>query len=140
MSQENVELTYRTFDALNRHEFDAFLALMDDEVEIVPRMSAIEGESGYRGHDGVRRWWDGLLDVFPDYNAEIVDVRDRGELTFATIHVRGHGAGSAAPTDQAAWIVIRWRGGKSVWWRTFDDRDEALETVGMSAQDAHADS
>ena len=66
MSQENVELTYRAFDALNRREFDAFLALMDDDVEVVPRMSAIEGESGYRGHDGLRSWWNSLLDVFPD--------------------------------------------------------------------------
>ena len=140
MSQENVELIYRTFDALNRREFDAFLALMDDDVDLVPRMSAIEGESGYRGHDGVRRWWEGLIGVFPDYNAEIVEVRDPGELTFATIHVRGHGAGSAAPTDQAAWIVIRWRRGKSVWWRTFDDRAEALEAAGLSDQDARSTS
>jgi ketosteroid isomerase-like protein len=140
MSQENVELLHRTFDALNRRDLDAFLALMDDDVEVVPRMSAIEGETGYRAHEGVRRWWDSLLDVFPDYNAEIVEVRDLGELTFATIHVRAHGAGSAAPTDQAAWIVIHWRRGKSVWWRTFDARTEALEAVGLSEQDAHADS
>ena len=94
---------------------------MDDDVEVVPRMSAIEGESGYRGHDGVRRWWSSLLDVFPDYSAELVEVRDPGDLTFATFHARGHGAGSAAPTDDAAWIAIRWRRGKAVWWRTFDD-------------------
>jgi ketosteroid isomerase-like protein len=92
---------------LNRREFDAFLALMNDDVEVVPRMSAIEGESGYRGHEGLRSWWNSLLDVFPDYSMELADVRDPGDLTFATIHARGHGAGSALPTDQAAWIVIR---------------------------------
>ena len=140
MSQENVEGVRRAFDALNRRELDAFLALMDDDVEVVPRMSAIEGESGYRGHDGVRRWWSGLLDVFPDYNAELVEVRDPGDLTFGTFYARGHGAGSAAPTDQAAWIVLRWRRGKAVWWRTFDARAEALEAAGLSEQDAHADS
>jgi len=139
MSQENVELTYRAFDALNRREFDAFLALMGDDGAVVPRMSAIEGESGYRGHDGVRSWWTRLLDVFPDYSMELADVRDPGDLTFATIHARGHGAGSAAPTDQAAWIVVRWRRGKSVWWRTFDDRAEALEAAGLSEQGAHVD-
>ena len=140
MSQENVDLIYRAFDALNRHDFDAFLAVMDDDVEFIPRMSAIEGESGYRGHDGLRSWWNGLLDVFPDYSAELADVRDLGDLTFATFHARGHGAGSATPTDQAAWIMIRWRRGKAVWWGTFDARDEAFESVGLSEQDAHADS
>jgi ketosteroid isomerase-like protein len=49
MSQENVELTYRTFDALNRRDLDAYLALTDEDVEFVPRTSAIEGESVYRG-------------------------------------------------------------------------------------------
>jgi ketosteroid isomerase-like protein len=70
VSQENVELAYRAFDALNRRELDAFLALMDDDIEVVPRVSAIEGESNYRGHDGVRRWWSSMLDVFPDYSMD----------------------------------------------------------------------
>ena len=139
MSQENVEGVRRAFDALNRRELDAFLALMDDDVEVVPRMSAIEGESGYRGHDGVRRWWNSLLDVFPDYGMEVVEMQDLEDLTLATIHVRGHGAGSAAPTDHEAWIMVRWRHAKAVWWRTFDTRSEALEAVGLSEQDAHAD-
>ena len=140
MSQENVELLYRGFDALNRREVDAFLALIDDDIEFVPRVSAIEGESAYRGHDGVRRWWSSLLDVFPDYRMELVEVRDIGDLTFATFQARGHGAGSAAPTDNPAWIVSRWRRGKTVWFGTFNTRSEALEAVGLSEQDAHADS
>ena len=140
MSQENVELIYRAFDALSRHDFDAFVALMDDDVEIIPRTSAIEGESGYSGHEGLGRWWSSLLDVFPDYSAEIVDVRDWGDMTFATFQARGHGAGSAAPADNPAWIAIRWRSGKGVWWRVFNDRAAALEAVGLSEQDALADS
>jgi ketosteroid isomerase-like protein len=33
MSQENVELMYRAFDAFNRRGLDAFVALMDDDVD-----------------------------------------------------------------------------------------------------------
>jgi ketosteroid isomerase-like protein len=33
MSEENVELTYRAFDAFNRRDFDALVGLMDDDVE-----------------------------------------------------------------------------------------------------------
>jgi ketosteroid isomerase-like protein len=67
-----VELIYRAFDALNRRDLDAYLALTDEDIEFVPRISAIEGESVYRGHDGVRRWWSSLLDVFPDYSMHLV--------------------------------------------------------------------
>jgi hypothetical protein len=88
----------------------------------------------------VRSWWNSLLDVFPDYSAEVVEVRDFGDLTFATFQARGHGAGSAAPTDNPVWIVTRWRRGKAVWWRTFNTYAEALEPVGLSEQDAHTDS
>jgi ketosteroid isomerase-like protein len=140
MSQENVELFYRAIDAFNRRDLDALMALMDDDVEFVVRQTAMEGESSHRNHDGVRRWWNSLFDVFPDYNVEVVEVRDLGDLTFATIHLRGHGAGSAAPTDQAIWIMVRSRRGKAVWWHTSDTRAEVLETVGLSEQDAHADS
>ena len=70
MTQENVELTRRAFDAFNRRDLDAFLALMDDDVEAVPRAGAIEGESSFRGHDGVRRWWERTARCFsPDFLA-----------------------------------------------------------------------
>jgi len=140
MSQENVELTYQAWAAFNRRDVDAYLALMDEDVEAVPRMAAIEGGQHYVGHEGVRRWWKDLLDVFPDFAIDGGEVRDLGDFAVGSMRLHGHGAGSTAPTDQAVWIVLRWRRGKCVWWRNFDARAEALEAVGLSAQDAHADS
>jgi ketosteroid isomerase-like protein len=131
MSQENVDLHYRVFDAFNRRDLDALLELMDDDVESVPRAVAMEGGS-YHGHDGIRRWGENLFDVFPDFTAQAVEVRDPGDLTIAAIRLRGRGTGSDAPSDQTIWQVVRWRRGKCVWWATFDTRAEALEAVGLS--------
>ena len=138
MSQENVELACRTYDAVNRRDLDALLALMDDDVEAVSRLAPVEGP--YQGHDGIRRWWGNQFDAFPDFTIEVGEVRDLGELTLAPLRTRGHGAGSDAPIDTSIWQVGRWRRGKCVWWRIFDTRAEALEAVGLSEQDAHADS
>jgi hypothetical protein len=91
MSQENVELHYRAVDAFNRRDFDAFLALTDDDVEVVPRAAAMEG--GYRGHDGMRRFWGEWLGVFPDSNIELFEVHAAGDLTVAATRIVGHGAG-----------------------------------------------
>ena len=129
MSQENVELVYRACEAVNRRDAGALLALMDDDVEADPRMVAIEGS--FHGHDGIRLWWKNLLDVFPDFAIEVVEVRDFGDLTVAALRTRGHGAGSDVPLDTATWHVARWRGGKCIWWRNFDSRTEALEAVGL---------
>ena len=79
MSQENVERLYRAYDAFNRRDLDAYLALIDPEVELTPRIMELEGGSYYRGHDGVREWWRTLFAVFPDFSTEILEVRDLGD-------------------------------------------------------------
>src|SRR4030095_8260786 len=79
MSQENVERLHRGYDAFNRRDLDAFLALMDPEVELMTRFMELEGDPYYRGHDGVREWWRALLAVFPDFNSEVLNVRDLGD-------------------------------------------------------------
>ena len=138
MSQENVERHYRAIDAMNRRDLSAFLALMDDNVESVSRIVAMEGE--LHGHDGIRRWWETWFDVFPDYDVEVLDVRDLGDVTVAGLRALGHGAASDLPLEDTIWQASRWRREKVIWWRTFDTRAEALEAVGLSEHDAHADS
>jgi ketosteroid isomerase-like protein len=130
MSQENVELAYRAIDAVNRRDLGTFLALMDDDVEAVSRIVAVEG--GLHGHDGIRRWWENWLDVFPDYNIEVVEMRDLGDVTLAAFRALGHGAGSEVPFVDTVWVGHRWRGGKCVWWRVFNTWDEVLEAVVLS--------
>jgi ketosteroid isomerase-like protein len=138
MSQENVELHYRVVDAFNRRDLNAILALMECDVEAISRLVSVEG--GYHGHEGVRRWWENLLDAFPDFTTEIGEVQELGDVTVAALRIRGHGASSDGPFDAATWQAVAWRQGKCIWWRMFDSQDEALEAVGLSEQDAHADS
>jgi hypothetical protein len=76
MSQENVELAQQVFDAFNRRDLRAFLALMDAGVEAGSRLAAMEG--GYHGHDGIRQWWQNLLGAIPDYTLETVEAREPG--------------------------------------------------------------
>jgi ketosteroid isomerase-like protein len=129
MSRENVELMHRAYDAFNRHDLDAFLALMDAEVQAVPLASAIEGD--YRGHDGMRRWWNDLFDAFPDWTVEVVEVRDLGDLTLTHVRNRGRGAGSDAPFELTLWQVAEARDGKAVWWSNHRTEAHALEAVAL---------
>ena len=129
MSQENVALHHRAIDAMNRRDLDAFLALMDADVEAGSMLVAMEGD--YHGHAGTRRFWESLLDVFPDFAIEVVEVRDFGDLTLATLRGRGHGSGADTPFEMPLWQVGRWRRGKCVWWRSYGTRAEALEAMGL---------
>ena len=130
MSQENVELAQQAFDAFNRRDMGAFLALMDADVEAVSRLVAMEG--GYHGHDGIRHWWQNLLGSFPDYTLETVEARELGNLTLATLRSRGHGADSDTPFVDTVWVVVHWRDKKAVRWRVCTSESEALEAVGLS--------
>lgn len=129
MSRENVDLALLLYEVFNRRDLDGALALMDDAVEIEPRLGALEGN--YRGHEGVRQWWANLLDFLPDYTAEVEELHDLGEMTLGRIRGRGHGAASAAPVVETWWQSIRWRDGKCIWWRNFATEAEALEAMGL---------
>jgi ketosteroid isomerase-like protein len=129
MSQENVALALQAFDAVNRRDLDALLALIDDDVEIVTRIAAVEG--GLHGHDGMRRWWENMFTAFPDYYFEVVDVRDLGEVTLASLRALGHGAGSDVPFEDLLWHASQWRRGQCVWWRAFETEAQALEAAGL---------
>ena len=130
MSQENVDLTRRAFKAFEDRDLDALLAMLSDDVEAFPILAGMEG--GYRGHDGIRRWWAGLLGTFPDFSAEIVELRDLGDTTIAVLRLRGHGSESATPVDVRVWHVSRLRHGKCIGWRVYTSERDALEAVGLS--------
>jgi ketosteroid isomerase-like protein len=131
MSEENVERMRRSFDAVNRRDLDALLALTDTEVVAAPRILAIEG-GALRGHDGIRAWWDGVFTAFPDFNIEVIGIRGIDDVTLANVLVRGHGQGSGAPFEDRVWIASRVREGRVVWWQTFETEAAALEAAGLS--------
>jgi ketosteroid isomerase-like protein len=132
MSQENVVLFHRAHDAFNRRDIDAFLALTDPDVEFTPLLLKMEGGEAYRGHDGVRSWWQNLFGVYPDFSTEIEEIRDLGDVTVARLRVRGHGVESDAPMEQETWQVGEWRDNKVIRWDTFLSEAEALEAAGLS--------
>jgi ketosteroid isomerase-like protein len=130
MSKQNVELHYQSIDAVNRRDLNAFLEVMDEDVEAVSRIVAMEG--GLHGHEGIRRWWEEWLAAFPDYEIEVDEIRDLGEVTIAAMRAVGHGAGSEVPLQDTIWLACRWRQAKCVWWRVLYSWDEALEAAGLA--------
>lgn len=129
MSQENVELVLKLYEAVNRRDWGAMRTLVDEEVEIESRLVSLEG--AYRGHEGMRRWWEAFLGAFPDYTIEIEEVQDLGDVTLGHIRGWGHGATSATPIVDPFWLPVRWRDGKCVWWRNCSTEAEALEAAGL---------
>jgi ketosteroid isomerase-like protein len=132
MSTDLVELIQQGLDAFNRRDLDAFLALCDPDVEFISYLAQVEGGEPYRGHDGVREWWERLHAVFPDFRLEVEEVRDLGGLGIARWRTHATGVESDAPIEQTVWQVGEYRDGKAIKWRFFGSEEEALEAAGLS--------
>jgi len=129
MSQENVENYRRAAAAWLRGDLDAAQVFADEDAEIISRVFIMEGS--YRGHEGVRRWWQDLHDSFPDWHAEVGEVRALGDATLARLHVRGHGSESGVPVEQTMWHLAHWRNGQMVRLSSHDSEAAALEAAGL---------
>jgi ketosteroid isomerase-like protein len=134
MPEGNVMRYRQGIDAFNRRDLDAFLALAHPDVTGVSRVLEIEG-SPYQGHEGARKWWTTLLDVFPDFTIDVVSVRGTGDLTVSGLCNRAHGEGPAASLEEFVWQVCEWRDGKVIRWQIYETEREALEAAGLSEQD-----
>jgi hypothetical protein len=84
MSEENVELLHRAIAAFNRRDLDGYLALQDSGVEFTPYERAVEGLGPYRGHAGIRTWWEESFAALPDLSSELFESE-----TWATSPSRG---------------------------------------------------
>jgi ketosteroid isomerase-like protein len=130
MSQENVDLALRVYEAVNRRDLDAVLALVDEEVTLLAIAAYVDG--GYHGHDGVRQWWENMFEAFPDYTIDVGEVRDLGNATLAALRILGHGSGSGAPFEQLLFQIVDWRRAKAIRLESFRSEAEALDALGLS--------
>jgi len=131
MSQENVNLLYRWYEAFRAHDNDACVRDSAADVEIVSYLLEVEG-TVYKGHAGVRRYIDQVFAVFPDWHARVVGTTDHGDTVIAEIRMAGRGAGSGLEIEQTTWQVTRFHGGKMTGFRAYGDRAAAFEAVGLS--------
>jgi hypothetical protein len=129
MSQENVDRALELIDAFNRRDLDAFMALTHVQIDVESPLVAME--SGYHGK-GLRRGWESFLGAFRDYNLEVEELRDLGDVTLARMRGWGHGADSATPLVDFVWIPMRWRDGKLIWWRNCSTEADALAAMELA--------
>jgi ketosteroid isomerase-like protein len=134
MSQENVEVFKRAFDAINRRDGEALLSELDPEVEWHGAiLMAMGGEQTvYRGQDGVREWLRDLYETLSEFQAKYPDIRDLGDRTVAIGHVRGRGTASEVEIQTRHATVVEFKNGKGFRIRTYLDPEEAVEAVGLA--------
>jgi hypothetical protein len=137
MSQENVEVVRGIYEAWNRSGGVPPLEWIDPEIEVQVPTGVIEGT--YRGHAGISDMLERFWDAFEAHHIEIEEFIPAGEDVLLTVHYYARGRASGVEVDMRDWHLWTVRESKAVRWRIINTRREALEAVGLSEQDAHAD-
>ena len=131
MSQENVNLARRGYEAFAGRDLDAVFELFDPEIEAhdPPEMpdAAI-----HRGHEAVRGDWAQTYELFDDFTIEVEETIDCGDDVVVFLRYRGRGKESGAEVEASMAHVWTARDGKAIRLRQFLDREKALAAVGRS--------
>jgi ketosteroid isomerase-like protein len=133
MSQENVEKVRASQDAYSRGDFDAALAYFDPDVEWYVAADVLPDPATYRGHEGVRAFWQTLAEAFEGFHLEIEECRALSPAqVLVTNRAHGTGAGSGVEVSSATFFqVVDFRDGKTIRVRMYGNEAEALEAAGV---------
>src|SRR4051794_23934114 len=98
MSQENVEIIQRMYEAWLREGDAAVLETLDEDIELHPDPEAGWVGIGevYRGHRGMARYMAAVYEAFEDYRPEVERLIDLGDRVLSLAIERGRGRGSGA--------------------------------------------
>jgi uncharacterized protein len=144
MAQENVERLREAYELLNTRfaalktgDLDALLDFFDPEVVI--EMVDVPDPATYKGHSGVRRWFNDFFGVWATIHVEAEGFIKSGQWTVVQLRTSLRGEASGVAVELPTTAVHQFRDGRIVRDRVYLDRAEALKAVGLSEQDVHAE-
>jgi uncharacterized protein len=132
MSQENVEIVRKSFDAIGDGDLDTLLELYDPDIRFEPLTGTRVETGGYRGHQGVRQYFDEADEVWDEVRPVAGEITTTGDEVVVFGHCSIRGKASEIETDFPCSWVITVRDGKITRHRVYGTTGEALEAAGMS--------
>jgi ketosteroid isomerase-like protein len=133
MSEENVEVVRRAWEAWVRKDNETALALYDPEVQIdLTAVTRIGQSKVYFGLEGAQEYLRDMLASFEVMKTEVEEWIDAGDRVIAIVHSYRRGKRSGVPVDTVQahlWTVLN---GKLKRLQIFATKAEALEAAGLS--------
>jgi uncharacterized protein (TIGR02246 family) len=131
MSEENVEVVRRSFDAWNSRDAERILLLYTEDAVLHSATKDVVGKT-YRGKDALRRFLEELRDDMSSWGWKVEELIDAGDrvVTFHSVITTGPASGIEVTRPLAGVYEVR-NGLIATEW-IFLDRNEALEAAGLS--------
>ena len=125
MSQDNVYLVRRIYEAYASDDPEAALSLLHPDIEWVEPPDSPDTAT-HRGHDGVRRSMEGWAGAWEGYGVDVDNMIEAGDGVLVRLRQHGHGRGSGVGLEERMFHVWTLRDGKAVRMRMYREEAEAL--------------
>ena len=113
MPSENVEIVRRAHEALNSGDADALVALCDARFRL-DMSDRIFNPAVYEGHEGIRRFYSEVRDVWESYVWEAEELIVAGSEVVALVRSTGRGRGSGVEVQRETAMVWSVREGRAL--------------------------
>jgi ketosteroid isomerase-like protein len=137
MSQENVEIVRRGYEAFDSGDLESALALFDPDVEVLMAeepggVSLLDLSKTYRGVEGVITFLGQMAEAWGEVHWVPERYFDAGDEVVVFIRLTAEGKSSGVAVNQSMAHLCTVRSGKLVRLETFWRRDAALKAAGLS--------
>ena|SRR5687768_15878799 len=137
MSQENVEVVRRGYEAFDSGDLESALALFDPDVEVLMAeeaggVSLLDLSKTYRGVEGVIAFLRQMSEAWGEVRWVPERYFDAGDEVVVFIRLIAKGKGSGVAVNQSMAHLCTVRSAKLARLETFWRRDAALEAAGLS--------
>jgi ketosteroid isomerase-like protein len=130
MSQENVEVVSRMYEAFSRGDADAALRYIDPAV-VTDASHRVDGRIGH-GREELTAILAEWLGTWEDWRQEVEEIRDLGDRVLVIETQRGRGKGSGIEWKGRFGMLYEVKRGRITRWTVYDDLPKALEAAGLS--------
>jgi ketosteroid isomerase-like protein len=129
VSGENVDFVERGFEAFNERGVEGILSFIHPEFEATTPPNLASEPDTYRGHDGIRRWFDSFDEVMDGIRWDARDFQQAGDKVVVEFTLRARGKTTGLDFGQDAVMVWSMRDGKAIRVELFESLDEALRAA-----------
>jgi ketosteroid isomerase-like protein len=132
MSQENMEVVGKLYEAFARGEIDSILAQVDPEIEF-DLSDRLPDEGIHRGREAYRQFLKRTFELWAGFRVEVEELLDVGDAVVALIHTTATGRASGIEVDERVAHVLWLRDATPYRFKVFGERAKALEAAGLRA-------
>ena len=125
MLKTAIEIVRSALDAFNRRDLEELLELTDPGAEFWPLRSVLEGRP-YRGHDGLREFFEDTKQEWSELTIEPEEWRDLGDTVLVIGHFHARGRSSGVELNSPAGWLVSVRDGKLAYLHAYSDPEEAV--------------